>query len=143
MGQIVIAGLGGQGVVFLTRVLGEAAAAAGQDVICAENHGMAQRGGSVLAHVRIGPYRSPLVRRGQADLALCLSPSERDAAKSFLRESGVLVESTSNMEALGRAARMCATLLPPIEQIEDVIRSKSSPDTREQNLAAFQKGRDA
>ena len=74
--QMLICGLGGQGVLFITRLINEAAVLMGQDVISSETHGMAMRGGSVVSYVRIGNYKSPLIRAGQADVILALSENE-------------------------------------------------------------------
>jgi len=57
----IIVGVGGQGSIFASRVLGEAAVREGYDVISAETHGMAQRGGTVEVHVRIGSSFGPLI----------------------------------------------------------------------------------
>ncbi|MEE4609050.1 MAG: 2-oxoacid:acceptor oxidoreductase family protein [Desulfobacteraceae bacterium] len=70
--QIVISGLGGQGVLFVTRLLAEAAIDARLPVFTSETHGMAQRGGTVVSHLKIGAYASPLIRPGQADGLICL-----------------------------------------------------------------------
>jgi indolepyruvate ferredoxin oxidoreductase beta subunit len=82
--RLVLAGRGGQGIVFATRVLAEAAMSLGQDIICAENHGMAQRGGSILSYVKLGDYASPLIRMGTADLALCFDARELAAGLLYL-----------------------------------------------------------
>jgi len=74
--QLVLCGRGGQGVLFLTRLIDETAIALGNSVISSETHGMAMRGGSVASYIRIGPYRSPLIRSGQADIILALSEQE-------------------------------------------------------------------
>src|SRR3989304_4381774 len=64
--KLIIAGIGGQGVVYATKVLSHAALARGERVMASENHGMSQRGGSVLAHVKIGGGGGPPLRRGAA-----------------------------------------------------------------------------
>ncbi len=71
--QIAVSGLGGQGVLFVTRLLAETALNLGLDVLTSETHGMAMRGGAVTSHLKVGPYKSPLIRDGQADLALFLA----------------------------------------------------------------------
>ena len=72
--QVAISGLGGQGVLFLTRLLAETALDMGMDVISSETHGMAMRGGAVVSHLKVGgPFASPLIRAGQADVALFLT----------------------------------------------------------------------
>ncbi|RLB26959.1 MAG: indolepyruvate oxidoreductase, partial [Deltaproteobacteria bacterium] len=60
--NIVLCGLGGQGILFMTRVLAQAALDRGLPVMGAETHGMAQRGGSVISHLRLGEVQSSLVR---------------------------------------------------------------------------------
>lgn len=72
MQQLLITGIGGQGVLFLTRVLSAIAIADGAPVMTSENHGMAQRGGTVDSHVKIGEFTSPLIRSGHADGILVL-----------------------------------------------------------------------
>jgi indolepyruvate ferredoxin oxidoreductase beta subunit len=70
--QIVISGVGGQGVLFVTRLLAEAAILKGLRVFTSETHGMAQRGGTVLSHLKAGAFSSPLIRAGNADGLLAL-----------------------------------------------------------------------
>ena len=89
--RLILAGLGGQGVVFATRLVAQAAVALGWPVIAAETHGMSQRGGSVLSHVKLGPYLSSLIRRGTADVLLAFDPNEAVRALPFLRPGGVCV----------------------------------------------------
>ena len=71
--QIAISGLGGQGVLFVTKLLAESALQLGLDILSSETHGMAMRGGAVVSHLKIGRYASPLIRDGQADLAIFLA----------------------------------------------------------------------
>jgi indolepyruvate ferredoxin oxidoreductase beta subunit len=70
--QIVISGVGGQGVLFVTRILAEAAIMKGFSVFTSETHGMAQRGGTVLSHLKVGNFSSPLIRPGNANGLLAL-----------------------------------------------------------------------
>ncbi len=74
--NIVLCGLGGQGILFMTRVLAQAALDKGFNVLGAETHGMAQRGGSVVSHLRIGDVESSLVRTGSAHFLLALEENE-------------------------------------------------------------------
>lgn len=87
--QIIVTGIGGQGVLFATKVLTRTALALGLETIGAETHGMSQRGGSVISHLKIGPFDSPLVRKGKADLSLALDPHEAYRTMDFLRPGGV------------------------------------------------------
>jgi indolepyruvate ferredoxin oxidoreductase beta subunit len=86
--QILICGIGGQGVLFLTRVLGEAALLKNKPFISSETHGMAVRGGSVVSHIKIGNFNSPLIRSGQADIVFVLSESEMAAYGHYLKNEG-------------------------------------------------------
>jgi len=86
--RIVVAGHGGQGVLFATRLLGEAALAEGIPVRSSETHGMAQRGGSVVASLKLGGYASALVLPGTADLLLALAQGEAYRNLGSLRAGG-------------------------------------------------------
>ena len=84
--QIIVCGRGGQGVLFLTKLLDEAAISEGCDVISSETHGMAMRGGSVVSYIKIGGYHSPLVSAGQADVLLVLSSTELERNRYLLKK---------------------------------------------------------
>ncbi len=90
--NVVVAGLGGQGVIKASDILADAAFRAGLDVKKAEVHGMSQRGGSVTSDVRFGPkVLSPMVPPGEADFLLVLAPSEVPVARPALRPGGLLL----------------------------------------------------
>ena len=74
--QMIISGVGGQGVLLVTRIFSEFALRQGFPIIGSEDHGMSQRGGSVLTHLKIGPFNSPLVKKGGADILLSLEKDE-------------------------------------------------------------------
>jgi indolepyruvate ferredoxin oxidoreductase beta subunit len=74
--NIILCGLGGQGILFMTKILAHAALNKAYNILGAETHGMAQRGGSVISHLRIGQSQSSLVRAGSADMLLSLDESE-------------------------------------------------------------------
>ena len=75
--NILVSSVGGQGGVTLTRVLSTAAFSKGMNVVVGETLGMAQRGGSVTSHVRVGPgVRGPMIPRGGCDVLLSLEPAE-------------------------------------------------------------------
>ncbi|MDX9822298.1 MAG: 2-oxoacid:acceptor oxidoreductase family protein, partial [Syntrophales bacterium] len=86
--QIVISGTGGQGVLFVTRVIAEAALREGYPVLTSETHGMAMRGGTVISHVKIGDFRSPLIRTRQADVGLFLAAENLAVHGRYLRPEG-------------------------------------------------------
>ena len=88
--QIIISGIGGQGVLFLTRFFAEAAMALELEVITSEVHGMAMRGGTVISHVKIGGFRSPLIRTGQGDVGLFLAEANLGVHLPFLSEKAAI-----------------------------------------------------
>lgn len=92
--DIVIVGVGGQGVILISDVLGRAAVKAGMPVRGAETHGMAQRGGSVINHTRLGCRFSPMVSSGSADVLLALEPAEALRFGHFLSKNGVALINT-------------------------------------------------
>jgi indolepyruvate ferredoxin oxidoreductase beta subunit len=91
--NVVIAGLGGQGVLKASDILSGAVFRAGFDVKKSEIHGMSQRGGSVSSDVRFGAkVFSPMVPPGQADYLVVLAPSQIEVARRMLKAGGVLIE---------------------------------------------------
>ena len=87
--QIILAGVGGQGVLFSSRIFSELGLKLGLEVTGAETHGMSQRGGSVVAHIKIGGYQSPIVRGGTADILYSLDENEAYKNLHFLRQGGL------------------------------------------------------
>lgn len=93
--KILLAGIGGQGVLFIHQLLADCAVAGGMDVTGAETHGMSQRGGSVVSHLKIGSAIAPLIREGTADVVLAFDESEAYRSLAFVRPGGtVIVNST-------------------------------------------------
>lgn len=87
--NILIVGVGGQGTLLASRVLGALALAQGNDVKVSEVHGMAQRGGSVVTHVRIGEkVHAPLVEMGEADIIIAFELLEALRYIPFLKKDG-------------------------------------------------------
>ncbi|HII85921.1 TPA: indolepyruvate oxidoreductase subunit beta [Candidatus Bathyarchaeota archaeon] len=90
--DVVFSGVGGQGVVVLSDIFCEAALASGYDVAKAEVHGMAQRGGSIIAHARIGDnVQAPLIERGRADVLLGFEMLETARTIHMLKQGGTVV----------------------------------------------------
>jgi len=90
--NVIIAGLGGQGVIKASDILSEAAFRSGCEVKKSEIHGMSQRGGSVTSDVRFGPQvLSPMVPPGEADFLVVLAPDQVEVNRSQLRAGGVLI----------------------------------------------------
>ncbi len=92
MMNILIAGVGGQGTLLASRVLGKYAMLSGKDCKLSEIHGMSQRGGSVVTHVRIGEkIYSPVVWEGGADIVVAFEALEAVRVKHYLKADGVLL----------------------------------------------------
>ena len=83
--NIILVGVGGQGIILASEIISEVALLAGYDVRKSEVHGMAQRGGSVSSHVRFGnDVKSPMIERGCADYMLAFEKVEALRASDFL-----------------------------------------------------------
>lgn len=96
--NVLIVGVGGQGTLLASRVLGKYALDEGYDVKLSEVHGMAQRGGSVMTYVRIGEkIASPIIDEGQADLILAFEKLEALRYAHYLKEGGEVLYSTQEI----------------------------------------------
>jgi len=160
--RIVVSGLGGQGVLFLTRLLAEAALLAGEEVLTSETHGMAQRGGAVISTVKVGAFHGPLLAPGEAEVGLFLVPENLAVHGHFLRPSALVFVSataptghptldaaavaaaagaprSANLALLGFAAGRGGLFAPP-EGFEAAIRAVTPARYQAQNLAAFSAG---
>ncbi|MCX8070450.1 MAG: 2-oxoacid:acceptor oxidoreductase family protein [Thermodesulfovibrionales bacterium] len=89
--QILFCGIGGQGIVLISKLMGESAILLDLPVISSETHGMAQRGGIVTAHVKVGGYASPLISVGSADIIFVLKEETLDQFKHFLKPNGFII----------------------------------------------------
>jgi indolepyruvate ferredoxin oxidoreductase beta subunit len=99
--NILIVGVGGQGTLLTSRILGNLAVDLGYDVKLSEVHGMSQRGGSVVTHVRYGEkVHSPLVEVGQADLILSFEKLEALRWKHFLSPCGTMLVNTQETDPM-------------------------------------------
>jgi len=96
--NIIIVGVGGQGILLTSKILGYLALDMGEQVKVSEVHGMSQRGGSVITHVRIGQdVHSPLVDAGEADFVLSFEKLEALRAEHYLKKGGVLISNTQEI----------------------------------------------
>ena len=92
--SVILCGVGGQGTVLASKLISYAAMAKGEAVRSAETIGMAQRGGSVTSHIRIGEGAfSPLIPKGTADVMIAFEPAEAVRNLDYLRPDGVAVVS--------------------------------------------------
>lgn len=151
--NVVIAGLGGQGVLKASGIVARAAFLAGLDVKKSEVHGMSQRGGSVASDVRFGnDVLSPMVPPGEADFLVLLDPGQLDTNIRILRAGGILIQpglmdpaglpSTRSLN-VALVGVLSSRLSIPVECWLAAIRGSLGEHLHEANMAAFQAGRDA
>lgn len=99
MKNCLLAGVGGQGTVFASRLIAQAAMERGEFARTAETIGMAQRGGCVVSHVRLGEHTfSPLIPCGEADVILGFEPGEAVRCLPYLRPNGIVVSAVKAVQ---------------------------------------------
>ena len=99
--NIMIVGVGGQGTLLTSRILGGITVAAGYDVKLSEVHGMAQRGGSVVTYVRYGKEGAePIVEEGQADVLIAFERLEALRYAHFLKKDGVIIVNDQRIDPM-------------------------------------------
>ena len=115
--DIILAGVGGQGILSIAAVIGVAAMDSGLHIKQAEVHGMSQRGGAVQSHLRISdqPIASDLIPEGECDMILSVEPMEALRYLPFLSRDGWMVTAVKPFRNIGD--------YPPEEQIYEAIRN--------------------
>ncbi|MHA2302814.1 MAG: indolepyruvate oxidoreductase subunit beta [Candidatus Thorarchaeota archaeon] len=98
--NIMFAGVGGQGLMLLSAILGKAAVDSGLEVKTGEQHGLSQRQGSIYVHFRIGKPISPLIPYGKADMVIAMEASEVLRYIEYLKEGGVVIMSNRRMASV-------------------------------------------
>ncbi len=151
--NVIVAGLGGQGVLRASDILADAAFRAGYDVKKSEVHGMSQRGGSVTSDVRFGErVFSPMVPAGEADFLLVLAPGELERNRVQLRPGGVLIPPGAvDAKALPSKRSLNVALLGVLSTHLDIpesawleaIRANLAEKLHAANFSAFAAGRAA
>ena len=89
--EVLIVGIGGQGTILASNILGEACIIEGRSVRGAETHGMAQRGGSVESHIRINGTHGPLIAPGTADIIIAFDMLEAARYAHYLKHTGKMI----------------------------------------------------
>jgi indolepyruvate ferredoxin oxidoreductase beta subunit len=151
--NIVIAGLGGQGVLKASDIVAEVAFRAGLDVKKSEIHGMSQRGGSVSSDVRFGErVYSPMVPPGEADYLVVLSPDQVETNRWQLREGGTLITPAAippgalrDKRSLNVALLGWLSVYLPFSESAwlEALRQHLAPKLHATNLQALEIGREA
>jgi indolepyruvate ferredoxin oxidoreductase beta subunit len=99
--NIIIVGVGGQGTLLASKMMGNAFVEKGFDVKVSEVHGMSQRGGSVVTYVRYGEkVYSPLIDKGEADLIIAFEQLEAARWLPYLKPDGILITSTQKIDPM-------------------------------------------
>ena len=122
--DLLVTGVGGQGVILASDIIGEAALAAGYDVKKTDTLGMAQRGGSVISNVRIAPgVASPLIEEGEADILLALEKLEAVRWSYYLRPGGVAI--VNNHALPPHSVSLGKERYPGDEEITDRLKQRT------------------
>jgi indolepyruvate ferredoxin oxidoreductase beta subunit len=120
--KIVIIGVGGQGNLLATNLLGETALSMGIPVVASEIHGMAQRGGIVESAVLLGDINSPIVSAGESDVFLGFEPLETLRGLGKCNRKTVVITNTHPLQpftvSLGQGT------YPPVEEIISLVKAK-------------------
>ena len=151
--NVVVAGLGGQGVLKVTDILSEAVFRCGYDVKKSEVHGMSQRGGSVSSEVRYGEsVASPMVPAGEADVLAVLDATQVDVAKAVLKADGVLItpedlplDKLQNPKALNTMMLGAVSNYVdiPVEILLEALKANLPEKLHEMNVEMFNLGRNS
>ncbi|NLZ37756.1 MAG: indolepyruvate oxidoreductase subunit beta [Clostridiales bacterium] len=119
--SIILCGVGGQGTIMASRLIAAAAMEKGLDVRSAETIGMAQRGGSVFSHIRIGKdINSPLIAKGEADLIIGFEPAEAVRQLPYLRAGGAAAVS---LRSVMPVSATIGKSVYPYDEIIDYLKS--------------------
>ncbi|MFC1982732.1 indolepyruvate oxidoreductase subunit beta [Chloroflexota bacterium] len=122
--DILITGVGGQGVILASDIIGEAALAAGFDVKKTDTLGMAQRGGSVVSHVRIAPkVWSPLAKEGDVDMILAFEKLEGARWAYYLRPGGIAIVNNQALPPL--AVSLGGEHYPTDEEVKNIMKRRA------------------
>ncbi len=122
--DLLITGMGGQGVILASDIIGDAAMAAVYDVKKTDTLGMAQRGGSVISHVRIAPHvYSPLIKRGEVDILLAFEKLEAARWSYYLRPGGIVIVNNHTLPPL--SVSLGNERYPSDEEITNILKQRT------------------
>ena len=120
--KVVIIGVGGQGNLLATNLLGEAALSLGIPVVASEIHGMAQRGGIVESAVLLGDLNSPIISPGESDVFLSFEPLETLRGLNKCSRKTVVITNTRSLQPF--TAALGQGTYPPLEEIMSLVKDK-------------------
>jgi indolepyruvate ferredoxin oxidoreductase beta subunit len=119
MPDIYLVGVGGQGIITASKIIGDAALLAGKNVLLSETHGMAQRGGSVVCTARIGEVHSPLIPAGRVDVILSFELLETMRASCNASKRTVVISSTERIVPLSVSSQKLS--YPTLEEVRATV----------------------
>ncbi|AKB75802.1 Indolepyruvate oxidoreductase subunit IorB [Methanosarcina lacustris Z-7289] len=120
--DLLITGVGGQGAILASDIIGKAAVVSGLPIRAAETHGMAQRGGSVVNHIRLGTDLGSMIPKKGADVLLALEPMEAVRYLDFLKDGGVIIVNTQPIIPVTVTSGLAK--YPDVQEILDVLSEK-------------------
>jgi indolepyruvate ferredoxin oxidoreductase, beta subunit len=120
--DLLITGVGGQGAILASDIIGKATVAAGLPIRAAETHGMAQRGGSVVNHIRVGNDYGSMIPKKGADLLLALEPMEAVRYLDLLKDGGVIIVNTQPIVPVTVTSGLAK--YPEVSDIVDALSEK-------------------
>ncbi len=141
--NVLLVGVGGQGILTTSAILARSALKAGVNVVTAETHGMAQRGGSVEVHVRFGEVDSPLIPFGGSDIVVSLEPVEILRYTQYLNDSTKVILNTRSIipptvsTGIGRYPEL-EEILQAVKKITDDISVVNASDVAEKYAGTVQ-----
>lgn len=120
--DLLITGVGGQGAILASDIIGKAAVISGLPIRAAETHGMAQRGGSVVNHIRLGTDLGSMIPKKGADIMLALEPMEAVRYLDFLKDGGVIIVNTQPIVPVTVTSGLAK--YPDVREILDALSEK-------------------
>lgn len=136
--DLLITGVGGQGAILASDIIGKAAVVSGLSIRAAETHGMAQRGGSVVNHIRLGTYLGSMIPKKGADIMLALEPMEAVRYLDFLKDGGVIIVNTHPIIPVTVTSGLAK--YPDVQEILDVLSEKYVVKAVNANELAYEAG---
>jgi len=129
--NILFCGVGGQGLMLLSAILGKAALNSGFNIMTGEQHGLSQRHGSIYVHFRIGDPISPLIPYGKADMMISMEATEALRYIEYLKKNGVIITSNRIMPTVTETKRVALdkekkTKYLTVEQIVERMKQVTS-----------------
>ncbi|HII79464.1 MAG TPA: indolepyruvate oxidoreductase subunit beta [Methanosarcina sp.] len=136
--DLLITGVGGQGAILASDIIGKAAVVSGLSIRAAETHGMAQRGGSVVNHIRLGTDLGSMIPKKGADIMLALEPMEAVRYLDFLKDGGVIIVNMHPIIPVTVTSGLAK--YPDVQEILDVLSEKYVVKAVNANELAYEAG---